>query len=61
MAKGPANKLFVVPSEIQDLAGAIGTLAGGASLANEDGAEAEQSRLGEPARRSPASRAIPGE
>ena len=54
MAKGPASKLFVVPSEIQDLAGAIGTLAGGASLANEDGAEAEQRQLGEPARRSPA-------
>lgn len=36
MAQGPASKLFVVPSEIQDLAGTIGTLAGGASLASED-------------------------
>ena len=36
MAQGPASKLFVVPSEIQDLAGTIGALAGGASLANED-------------------------
>lgn len=39
MAKGPASKLFVVPSEIQDLAGTIGALAGGASMANEDGGE----------------------
>ena len=31
MAKGPASKLFVVPSEIQDLAGTLGALAGGAS------------------------------
>jgi regulator of protease activity HflC (stomatin/prohibitin superfamily) len=48
MAKGPASKLFVVPSEIQDLAGAVGALAGGASLANEDGTEGkrEQHRLG---------------
>src|SRR5215213_934113 len=48
MAKGPASKLFVVPSEIQDLAGAVGALAGGASLANEDGTEGEreQRRLG---------------
>jgi regulator of protease activity HflC (stomatin/prohibitin superfamily) len=38
MAKGPASKLFVVPSEIQDLAGTIGALAGGAGMANEDGA-----------------------
>jgi hypothetical protein len=45
MAKGPASKLFVIPSELQDLAGTIGALAGGASLANEDGAEAEQRRL----------------
>jgi regulator of protease activity HflC (stomatin/prohibitin superfamily) len=37
MAKGPASKLFVVPSEIQDLAGAVGALAGGAGLANETG------------------------
>jgi regulator of protease activity HflC (stomatin/prohibitin superfamily) len=36
MAQGPASKLFVVPSEIQDLAGTIGALAGGASMANED-------------------------
>ena len=48
MAKGPASKLFVVPSEIQDLAGAVGALAGGASLASEDGTEdeREQRRLG---------------
>ncbi len=48
MAKGPASKLFVVPSEIQDLAGAVGALAGGASLASEDGTEdeGEQRRLG---------------
>src|SRR5919205_277722 len=45
MAKGPASKLFVVPSEIQDLAGTIGALAGGASLASEDGSESEQRRL----------------
>jgi regulator of protease activity HflC (stomatin/prohibitin superfamily) len=55
MAKGPASKLFVIPSEIQDLAGTIGTLAGGASLAKEDGTEGEQRRLdapdGETARR----------
>ena len=38
MAKGPASKLFVIPSEIQDLAGAVGALAGGAGLANEDDA-----------------------
>ncbi len=36
MAKGSANKLFVIPSELQDLAGTIGTLAGGASMATED-------------------------
>jgi regulator of protease activity HflC (stomatin/prohibitin superfamily) len=36
MAKGPASKLFVIPSEIQDLAGTISTLAGGAGLASED-------------------------
>lgn len=41
MAKGPASKLFVVPSEIQDLAGAIGALAGGASLASEGDKEDE--------------------
>src|ERR687889_251921 len=47
MAKGPASKLFVVPSEIQDLAGKLGALAGGASLAGEDGSqdEGEQSRI----------------
>ena len=39
MAQGPASKLFVVPSEIQDLAGTIGALAGGANMANEDGTE----------------------
>ncbi len=50
MAQGPASKLFVVPSEIQDLAGTIGALAGGASMANEDGAEnlPEQRRLNAP-------------
>jgi regulator of protease activity HflC (stomatin/prohibitin superfamily) len=50
MAKGPASKLFVIPSEIQDLAGTIGALAGGASLANEDGSESaeEQHRLNAP-------------
>src|SRR5688500_4147391 len=50
MAKGPASKLFVIPSEIQDLAGTIGALAGGASLAGEDGSESaeEQHRLNAP-------------
>jgi regulator of protease activity HflC (stomatin/prohibitin superfamily) len=50
MAKGPASKLFVIPSEIQDLAGAVGTLAGGAGLANEDGSESAevQRRLKDP-------------
>ncbi len=50
MAKGPASKLFVVPSEIQDLAGTIGALAGGASMANEDDPENEtqQRRLNAP-------------
>lgn len=50
MAKGPASKLFVIPSEIQDLAGTIGALAGGVSLANEDGPESaeEQHRLDAP-------------
>ena len=42
MAKGPASKLFVVPSEIQDLAGTIGALAGGASLAAEDDNKEEE-------------------
>ncbi len=47
MAQGPASKLFVVPSEIQDLAGTIGALAGGAGMANEDGSEnGEQKELG---------------
>src|SRR5829696_1924488 len=47
MAKGPASKLFVVPSEIQDLAGKLAALAGGASLATEDGPqeEGEQRRI----------------
>jgi hypothetical protein len=42
----------VIPSEIQDLAGTIGTLAGGASLASEDGSkgEREQRRLSPPER-----------
>ncbi len=35
MAKGEANKLFVIPSELQDLAGVVGALAGGASMASE--------------------------
>jgi regulator of protease activity HflC (stomatin/prohibitin superfamily) len=50
MAKGPASKLFVIPSEIQDLAGAVGALAGGAGLASEDGPEDEggQRRLEAP-------------
>jgi regulator of protease activity HflC (stomatin/prohibitin superfamily) len=52
MAKGPASKLFVIPSEIQDLAGTIGTLAGGASLASEDGTEGEQRRLDTPSGKS---------
>ena len=53
MAQGPASKLFVVPSEIQDLAGTIGALAGGAGMANEDGSEnGERDELGlKPARR----------
>ena len=36
MAKGPASKLFVVPSDLQDLAGAVSALAGGAAIAGED-------------------------
>jgi regulator of protease activity HflC (stomatin/prohibitin superfamily) len=52
MAQGPASKLFVVPSEIQDLAGTIGALAGGASLANEDSkGEREQRSLKAPTAR----------
>ena len=42
MAQGPASKLFVVPSEIQDLAGTLGALAGGASLASEDNSKGEK-------------------
>jgi regulator of protease activity HflC (stomatin/prohibitin superfamily) len=45
MAKGPASKLFVVPSELQDLAGTIGALAGGASLASE-GSKGSEARPG---------------
>ncbi len=50
MAQGPASKLFVVPSEIQDLAGTISTLAAGAGLANEDSSkdEGERRRLEAP-------------
>ena len=44
MAKGPASKLFVVPSEIQDLAGTISALAGGAGMAAEDGKTEKQQR-----------------
>jgi regulator of protease activity HflC (stomatin/prohibitin superfamily) len=44
MAQGPASKLFVVPSEIQDLAGTIGALAGGAGMAAEDGPAEEKPR-----------------
>ncbi|MDP9479219.1 MAG: SPFH/Band 7/PHB domain protein [Actinomycetota bacterium] len=44
MAQGPASKLFVVPSEIQDLAGTISTLAAGAGLANEDSSKDEGER-----------------
>src|ERR687884_482618 len=39
VAKGPASKLFVVPSELQDLAGTISTLAGGAAMASGDSQE----------------------
>lgn len=35
MAKGEANKLFVIPSELQDLAGVVGALAGGASMVSD--------------------------
>ena len=52
MAQGPASKLFVVPSEIQDLAGTIGALAGGAGMANEDSDNGERDELSlKPARR----------
>ena len=42
MAKGPASKLFVVPSEIQDLAGTIGALAGAAGITSEDDDKEEE-------------------
>jgi len=45
MAKGPASKLFVVPSELQDLAGTIGALAGGAVRAGEDSNKTKDQRL----------------
>jgi hypothetical protein len=48
VAKGPASKLFVVPSELQDLAGTIGTLAGGAAIASEDSKEPKERRLSNP-------------
>lgn len=48
VAKGPASKLFVVPSELQSLAGTIGTLAGGAVMATEDSKESEERRLTNP-------------
>ena len=58
MAKGSANKLFVVPSELQDLAGTIGALAGGASMAQQDAPEEDEEKPrrldppnGEPRRR----------
>ena len=48
MAQGPASKLFVVPSEIQDLAGAIGTLAGGGAMAAGDSTVKAESILPRP-------------
>jgi regulator of protease activity HflC (stomatin/prohibitin superfamily) len=45
VAKGPASKLFVVPSELQDLAGAVGTLAGGAAMAGESSNKREDRRF----------------
>ena len=45
MAKGPASKLFVVPSELQDLAGTISTLAGGAAMVGEDSNKPKDRRL----------------
>ncbi len=39
VAQGPASKLFVVPSELQDLAGTVSTLAGGAAIVSEDSKE----------------------
>ena len=44
VAKGPASKLFVVPSELQDLAGTISTLAGGAAMVSEDSKEESKER-----------------
>lgn len=46
MAKGEANKLFVIPSELQDLAGAVGALAGGASMTSGNGAGAPEDSTG---------------
>lgn len=40
VAQGSANKLFVVPSELGDLAGAVSALAGGAALSNEPASDA---------------------
>nr|MBA4116866.1 paraslipin [Rubrobacter sp.] len=45
MAKGPASKLFVVPSELQDLAGTISTLAGGAAMVGEDSNKSKDRQL----------------
>jgi hypothetical protein len=44
MAQGPASKPFVVPSKMQDLAGTIGTLAGGADMAADDAPMEEKPR-----------------
>ena len=48
MAKGPASKLFVVPSELQDLAGTISTLAGGAAMASGGSKEPGDRQLTNP-------------
>jgi regulator of protease activity HflC (stomatin/prohibitin superfamily) len=48
MAQGPASKLFVVPSELQDLAGTIGALAGGVAMASGDSNEPTERRLSNP-------------
>jgi regulator of protease activity HflC (stomatin/prohibitin superfamily) len=45
VAKGPASKLFVIPSELQDLAGAVSTLAGGAAMVGEDSKRSEDRRF----------------
>ena len=45
VAKGPASKLFVIPSELQDLAGAVSTLAGGAAMVGEDSKRSEDQRF----------------